>query len=148
MNQDDKEQEGILSTVQSAVVHSAQAGLEVAKSGIESGKDAAQAAGSAVASFATKAAEITQARANGDNSSIAKRDEGDEHENDDAYPFASFHALAPSRAESECFEKSQSRPLLSRQVARFAGTFLATKSHSPQSQQSIAYAAPQPSATI
>ena len=43
MNQDDKEQEGILSTVQSAVVHSAQAGLEVAKSGIESGKDAAQA---------------------------------------------------------------------------------------------------------
>ena len=33
MNQDDKEQEGILSTVQSTVVHSAQAGLEVAKLG-------------------------------------------------------------------------------------------------------------------
>ena len=29
MNQDDQEQEGILSTVQSTVVHSAQAGLEV-----------------------------------------------------------------------------------------------------------------------
>ena len=60
MNQDNKEQEGILSTVQSTVVHSAQAGLEVAKSGIETAKDAAQAAGSAVASLATEAAKVVR----------------------------------------------------------------------------------------
>ena len=47
MNQDNKEQE--LSTVQSTVVHLAQAGLRVAKSGIDTAKDAAQAAGSTVA---------------------------------------------------------------------------------------------------
>ena len=58
MNQDDQEQQGILSTVQSMVVHSAQAGLEVAKSGIETAKNAAQAAGSAVVPLATKAAKI------------------------------------------------------------------------------------------
>jgi hypothetical protein len=141
MNQDDKEQEGILSTVQSAVVHSAQAGLEVAKSGIESGKDAAQAAGSAVASFATKAAEITQARANGDNSSIAKRDEGDEY----SRLFMPLPLHGPSLSASK---NRKADPYCPGKWPASPGLFLPPKVTPPQSQQSIAYAAPQPSATI
>jgi hypothetical protein len=60
MNKDDQEEGGILSTVQSTVVHSAQAGLEIAKSGIETAKDPAQAAGDAVASLAAKAAKVVR----------------------------------------------------------------------------------------
>jgi len=53
MDQDEKKQEGILSTVQSTVVETAQTGLDLTKSGIESAKDVAQAAGSAVSEALT-----------------------------------------------------------------------------------------------
>jgi hypothetical protein len=53
MDQDEKKQEGILSTVQSTVVETAQTGLDLTKSGIESAKDVAQAAGSAVSEAVT-----------------------------------------------------------------------------------------------
>jgi hypothetical protein len=62
MDQDDKEQEGIVSTVTSTVVDMAQAGLDAAKSGLEGAKDVALATGSAVGgavtSVATKAARV------------------------------------------------------------------------------------------
>ena len=48
--------------MQSTVVHSAQAGLEVAKSGIESGKDAVQAAGSTVASLRLRRRKLSENR--------------------------------------------------------------------------------------
>ena len=46
MDQDDKEQESIVSTVTNTVLDTAQAGLDAAKSGLEGAKDAVQAAGS------------------------------------------------------------------------------------------------------
>lgn len=53
MDQDDKEQEGIVSTVTNTVFDTAQAGLNVAGSGLEGAKDAVQAAGSAATEYVT-----------------------------------------------------------------------------------------------
>jgi hypothetical protein len=48
MDQDDEEQEGIVSTLKNTVVDTTQAGLGMVKSGFEGAKDVALATGSAV----------------------------------------------------------------------------------------------------